>query len=93
MPFPKPQTELGEIVHEAIGRAADQEATAGELLASLVQHLNLESVLSLLAEHCEELADAYLEDYKDETKYDQLTDAAYRISRLSQRIGRDDPTA
>lgn len=93
MPFPKPETDLGELFDNALNKADDPEAMAAETIVSLVRTLNLETVLSLLAEHCEQLADAYLEVFQDSGKADQLTDAAYRISKLSDRIGRDDPTA
>lgn len=93
MPFPRPETELGELFDNALNKAADPEAMAAETIVSLVRTLKLETVLSLLAEHCEQLAEAYWDDYRDSGKQDQLTDAAYRISRLSERIGRDDPTA
>lgn len=96
MSFPKPETPLGELFSTALRQAIDNdtgEKVASEMLGSMVAYLNLETVLSILAEHLEELGAAYLEVYRDTTKEHQLATIADKVSRLSERVGRNDPTA
>lgn len=91
--FPKPETDAGVLFETALRNVADPEKLAAEMLGTLVTYLNLETVLSLLAEHLEAVGEAYREDYGDKVIANRLDTIAYRVSALSERVGRNDPTA